>query len=218
MSNKTTDPSIRPTDPKPSLRNESVQLLLSEHERIAQLFIENRQMGERRTSLFLTLITIAIPATAAFSQYFNAGLITPVNLATLGVLLIVGLLTFYRLVERRVMSTELLRAINRIHRYFVEHDPALAAYMAWKADEALPKYVEHRGALPGLRDVVQLLNSLLTGFLIPGTLSLFWLSCPVGLLLSIAFASGGLAWLGQQWYEISWLKKAQARADQETGI
>lgn len=218
MSNKTSGPPIQPAEPKPSLRSESVQLLLSEHERIAQLFIENRQMGERRTSLFLTLITIAIPAMAALSQYLNAGLISPVNLATLGVLSIVGLLTFYRLVERRIVSTELLRAINRIHRYFVEHDPTLAAYMAWKADEALPKYVEPRGALPGLRDVVQLLDSLLVGLLIPSSLSVFWPVCPLGLLLSVAFASGSLAWLGQQWYEISWLKKAQERADQKTGI
>lgn len=206
-----------PAEAKVALKDESVKVLLIEHERIAQLFIENRQMGERRTSLFLTLISIAVPATAAISQYFNTGLITPVNLVTLGVLLVVGLLTFFRLVERRIMSTELLRAINRIHHYFVENDPALADYMPWKADEASPKYVERRGALPGLRDVVQVLNSLLAGLLVPGTVSVFQPTGSLVFFLGIAFVSAILAWLGQQWYERHWLKQAQNTADQFSG-
>lgn len=197
-----------------NLDEASVRLLLAEHERISTLFVENRLMGERRTTLFLTLFTLAAPVIGAFSQYTKTGLLTPMNLGAVAVLLLVGVLTFYRLIERRIVGMELLRAINRIHRYFVEHDPGLAGYLSWKPDETAVRYVEHRGTMPGLRDLVQILNCVLTGFITAGAVGLAAPAVSPVVLAFAVLAPAALAWVAQQRIEEFWLTRAQAAADQ----
>ena len=253
MSGKTLEQQNKSTASRSGLSSESIELLLSEHERLSLLLIENHQMGERRTSLYLTLITIACPVAAAVGQYFQSGLFTAFNAATLGILLIIGLLTFSRLIERLIIRIELLRAINRIHQFFVDRDSALADYLAWPADKtfppfeirmdrpidsqsthrritklsALPGSVMHRlklvflrdflhiGRPSGLRDIVQILNSLLAGLLIPSVISLQLPSTPAGYLVGAAFFVLVLAWGVQQWYESAQLNSAQRRADEK---
>lgn len=194
------------------LSENSIRLLLREHERICELFIENRQMGERRTSLYLTLIAATTPVLAALGQYTRAEFITTLHVVAMGVLLALGFLTFYRLIERRVETINLLRAINRIHRYFVEHDPALANYLTWKADEQRLTYVEYRGTLPGLRDLVQAINPGLCGLVIASALSLVATATPFLVLLVVGLAAAALAFAGQQCLENYYLARAEARA------
>ena len=151
-------PSSRPLN-----EDTSTAFLLAEHERIVKLFLETRESAERRVTLYLTLVTGILTAGVAITQF--AGLETTLEtaLAAAAGLAVLGAVTFQRLLERSMQGTEYLRAINRIHHYFVERDPAIASYLFWPPYDNLPRYDRHGVGGVETREVVAFLNSGFSG-------------------------------------------------------
>jgi hypothetical protein len=186
----------------------STAIMLAEHDRLAALYLHNAQMGEQRTSLYLTVISAALAALLGLVQ-FGAGFPLWTTMGIWAALFVLGLVIFQRLIERRVRGTEYLRAINRIHRYFVERDPALEPYLYWPPCDDQPCFQGEGAAMTGLRDVVALLNSLFAGLLAG---EMLWLAMPAafwGRYLVCGACASLLAWLGQQHYEHRFLANAE---------
>jgi hypothetical protein len=141
----------------------SAEILLAEHNRLAALYLHNVEMGEKRTTLQVSLVSIGTAVLVALPKFDleRFGLWTSLGL-TLGILFF-GLLTFQRLLERRIRAIEYLRAINRIHRYFVIHDASLRTYLSWPVSDDDPPFHVGGTQLTGLRDIVACLNSLFAG-------------------------------------------------------
>ena len=139
----------------------SSEAMLAEHERLAALYLHNAETGEKRTSHYLTVISAGMAVLLGLAQLCSdkQQVLGPAIGLLVG-LLISGLVTFHRLIERRVRATEYLRAINRIHRYFVDLDPALAPHYYWPCCDDAPSSTGSGSALTGLRDVVALQQSL----------------------------------------------------------
>jgi hypothetical protein len=141
--------------------------MIAEHERLAALYLYNSDLGEKRISLYLTVISAGAAVLVGLAQFrFEMSLLLWPAIGFLIGVVVIGLLTFYRLVERRMRATEYLRAINRIHSYFVQHDPTLAPFFYWPACDDIPSFRGKGTALEALRDVVALLNSLFVGALV----------------------------------------------------
>ena len=104
--------------------------LLAEHARLAQLYLETRETAERRVTLFLTLTTTIVGAMIALFQFKLAprDFLETAIAGAIGVLLL-GASTFHRVIERSMQGTEYLRAINRIHHFFVERAPEIRPYL-----------------------------------------------------------------------------------------
>ncbi len=137
--------------------------LLAEHTRLCQLYLSTRETAERRATLFITLTTTILGAIMALFQ-FGKGM-DPFETALAGAIAIVllGATTFHRLLERSMQGTEYLRAINRIHRYFVERAPEAECYLYWPARDDLPRY-DFRGVGGAeTREIVVLINSVFMG-------------------------------------------------------
>jgi Flp pilus assembly protein TadB len=188
----------------------STEAMLAEHERVSALYLYNSEIGEKRVSLYLTLISVGTAVFLGLAQFgIDRELVLWSATAYLAMVALVGALTFERLVERRVRSTQYLRAINRIHCYFVNRDPELLQYYAWPANDNVPSFLGHTGVLSGLRDVVALLNSLSTGAMLAAAgVAIGGL---VHLLVDVIMA--GLAavvvWFVQQGYENRKLAQAE---------
>jgi len=188
----------------------STEAMLAEHERVSALYLYNSEIGEKRVSLYLTLISVGTAVFLGLAQFgIDRELVLWSATAYLAMVALVGTLTFERLVERRVRSTQYLRAINRIHCYFVNRDPELLQYYAWPANDNVPSFLGHTGVLSGLRDVVALLNSLSTGAMLAAAgVAIAGL---VHLLVDVIIA--GLAavvvWFVQQGYENRKLAQAE---------
>lgn len=149
--------------------DKSVEILLMEHQRLSTLYLHNAEMGEKRTTAYLTLVSIGTALLVGISQkgvtdgfllWSSFGLVTGAFLF--------GVLTFQRLLERRVRAIEYLRAINRIHRFFVLKDPTIRDYFYWSAYDDVPPFMARGTTMAGLRDLVAAFNSLFAGVAIGG--------------------------------------------------
>jgi len=154
----------------------SSSFLLAEHERVANLYLHNAAMGERRISIHLLFVAgggtlllnlpnfIGQPAVkGGFFQVIES-LLLPGSLIVL-LMAIEGVLSFQRIIERRLRATEYLRAINKINRFFADRDPSLLKYLPWSPHDDSPTFSGKSIGVADLRDVVAVLNSFFAGAL-----------------------------------------------------
>lgn len=126
----------------------TIQILIREHERLSQLYNENRQLGERRVTMYVSLLAVTVTVLGVLSKdksdYWlkieSFGFAEFMIIAILTIPLIVGWVIFIRLIERRIEATILLRGINLIHGYFCKHNQDLYNYLFWKPTGRLPKF------------------------------------------------------------------------------
>lgn len=142
----------------------ATSFLLAEHQRISELYLSTRETAERRTTLFLTLTTTILGVIVALFQlrlplrdFLETALAGTIGIALLGAI------TFHRLIERSMQGTEYLRAINRIHRYFVECAPGISPYLYWPACDDIPRYDAQGVGGAETREIVMLIDSAFVG-------------------------------------------------------
>ncbi|MBI4672456.1 MAG: hypothetical protein HY741_12430 [Chloroflexi bacterium] len=141
--------------------NQATTFLLAEHARLCELYLSTRETAERRVTLYLTLTTTIVGVSVALWQLGlqQQQILESALAAALGISLL-GLITFHRLLERGMQGTEYLRAINRIHHYFVQHAPEIAPYLFWSPHDNNPRYDMRGVGGAETREVVQLANCL----------------------------------------------------------
>ncbi|HJW89481.1 MAG TPA: hypothetical protein VJ436_02445 [Anaerolineales bacterium] len=189
----------------------STEAMLAEHERLSNLYLNNSEMGERRTTLFFTVFSGGLMVMVAIAQ-LDLELMSIYSSAVvfLSGMLGMGILTFVRLIERRTRAIEYLRAINRIHRYFVKQDPSLNSYYYWQACDDIPPFKGKEAALRGLIDIVAVINSLILGGIVC-LLGIIYLPDANFRILSITIGIivGGVTWWPQFVYESKSLARAE---------
>ena len=135
--------------------------LLAEHERLRALFLSTCESADRRVTLFLTLTTTIVGVSVALSQLGlqTLQLLELALASALGIFLL-GVTTFNRLLERSMQSTEYLRAINRIHHYFIERAPEIEPYLFWAPYDDTPHYDTRGVGGAETREVILLINCI----------------------------------------------------------
>ncbi|MGB8644107.1 MAG: hypothetical protein WCF84_02640 [Anaerolineae bacterium] len=147
--------------------NHATTFLLAEHTRLCALYLETRETADRRTTLFLTLTTTIVGVLVAAFQFKLAprDFLETALAAAVGVV-VLGAITFHRLLERSMQGTEYLRAINRIHRYFVERAPETEPYLYWPAFDDLPAYDLRGVGGAEQREIVVIIDGLFSGAMV----------------------------------------------------
>jgi hypothetical protein len=150
-------------------------------------------MGEKRTSLYLTIVSVSTVAGFGLAQFrIEMAFLTWPGVAVLGVMLVMGVLTFRRLIQRRIRGMEYLRAINRIHRYLVDNDPSLETYYYWAPCDDVPFHGGGSTAVTGLLDVVAGLNGLFAGILVGVAAYALWPSLDLVIFVASGIVAGGI--------------------------
>jgi len=186
----------------------SSQIMIAEHQRLAELYLYNSEMGEKRTSLYVSIVSLGAAGLIGLAQFVDAPLLVwPANVVLTG-MLVLGALTFQRLIERRIRAVENLRALNRIHRYFVDKDAELANYFYWPPCDDIPSFRGKGGAFVGLRDVIAFINSLFGGFLSGEMVAALWPGMHPLAPVSVGLIVGLVLWFLHQYYETMTLDKA----------
>ncbi len=197
-----------------AVEDPSTAVMIAEHERLSALYLYNSDLGEKRISLYLTVVSAGAAVLVGVAQFrVEMSLLLWPGIGFLIAVVLIGFLTFYRLVERRMRATEYLRAINRIHSYFVEHDPSLERFFYWPPCDDIPSFRGKGTALEALRDVVALLNSLFFGALVAvTTFILLSEQYPqLDVVTGVLVAAG--AWFLQEGLERRILAKAEKEAE-----
>lgn len=204
MSTKTTKEILQSTlDPISAV-------LLVEHDRLASLYEHNVAMGDQLFAAYLTVVSLAVALLVGVKelvpQYDSLLLF---ELAILIIISVVGMITFRRLIDRRIRSIEYLRAINRIHHYFVEIEPKSQQYFYWPACDDCPPMRAKGTVLEGLRDIVAVLNSVFLGFVISMMARTWFPELHSLALVLIGIVVGGLIWLMEHKFSETALKHAE---------
>src|SRR5512147_2514142 len=99
--------------PAPDLPSDpSTAVLLAEHARLSSLYQHNVEMGDRYNTAYLQIISLVLALLIGVGGLGkDTRTFLPVEMALLVIVLAVGTVIYRRLVERRIRSTELLRAL-----------------------------------------------------------------------------------------------------------
>lgn len=145
----------------PDAQGQATTFLLAEHSRLCELYLSTRETAERRVTLFLTLTTTIVGVSVALSQLGipTVQLLEVALASSLGIFFL-GIITFHRLLERSMQGTEYLRAINRIHHYFVKHAPEIEPYLFWAPYDDIPRYDTRGVGGAETREVILLVDCI----------------------------------------------------------
>ena len=145
--------------------------MVSELEHTADSVLRNEEDGERRVTVFLTIAGGAGAALAfiAGDEAVEPYEVNPLFVTVLVAMLVVGYVTFVRVVRRNLASDEYKERLNRARTYFVPNraDPRIAKYLPFNPYELELRAEPHwlsigRG---GWLETTAVVNALIAGAL-----------------------------------------------------
>lgn len=175
-------------------------LLIADLEHFGESLWRNEEVGEKRFSFFVTLVTAVIGAMVALTTSDNQ--LSPeamrnIEGAILSALLIFGLLTYLRMIQRNHVTDEYHRTLTYIREQFLSLCSELGSYEVPKRK----KTWWSTWLKGGYAESVGVMNSILLGAL------MFRYFC-VGVEIAIAVS---IAFFGLQWYRASLRKKGDSK-------
>ena len=106
--------------------NESFEkLLLEEYNHMAESFLKNEELGERRVDFFITLtaaILVALIAILKNEIGLQDGKVYLIFFGGFAALLLFGIITLARITHRNIETDKFLNAVARIRQYFVKQN------------------------------------------------------------------------------------------------
>jgi hypothetical protein len=168
-----------------------VQFLLADFESIRSFKEQSVLIGDRRIDIFLALTTALTGGLCLLvTAKIDPRLILFLTLCSSGGMFVIGLFTFFQVIDRDISIVNYIHAINCIRGYFSEKYPDIIPYLLLPTDKMFPKY----NWKPSNRGIPMTINGLLVGTLIIAV-RLFYLniSTPsmesVWILISAFFAT-----------------------------
>ena len=169
-------------------------ILIAEHGRVSSLHKHNVEMGDRYITTYIAFFSALVILLIGIVEFgtLKANELLSSEVLILATIIGIGVITYRRLLERRIKHIEYLRAINRLHAYFVAKDPAIERYLYWPARDDMPPIHTKGTVLGGLIDIVSLLNSVAVG-LIAGLVAIYIQGDGAGYLVPVLVGFAGAA-------------------------
>lgn len=157
-------------------QKQSVSFLLEEYKHLAESFLRNEELGERRFNFFIALTTAVIGALVAIPKVYD-GEVDPIFFFfVLVAVFLFGVVTLVRIIRRNMVTDEYLRRLGRIRRYFADRDPKIQLYLPYPPFDDQPQrkkewkgwkkwYMIFSLGKGGLAEMVALVNSLIVAAL-----------------------------------------------------
>ena len=143
----------------PKTKTETItDFMLAEYQTSAENRLHEIERGQSYVNLFLTItsgaaaLIVLVGQNASPSFYF-------VSVWILFLLLLLGIVSFIRVIERDIRITRHGRSMNRLRRYFAEIEPNVGRYLSYSTHDDTPKYASKGRDRIGLRSVVSLINN-----------------------------------------------------------
>lgn len=185
------------------------EFLLQEYQNLCALQQEAKAVGETRLNFFVTFVALASTALMTV-QAFIVPELRPWLVGGISLLLIIiGAVTYRKMLQRRVAIVIYRRRLSRIRAWFVKYYPAVIPGLPYDMDQTVRMDWGGRGRLGSTAFSVAFINTALIAFavlavclMIGGLPTLVW-AIPAALL------AAALAWGAQIGWKIHWMKKAE---------
>lgn len=144
----------------------SHEFMLQEYKMLQERFQSLREEGIKRLTFFVTLTSAVIGGLLIIGNGMSQSPV-PLKLlwlVALTLLAIIGSGLFRLMPFREASLDRVVRGMNRVRRYFIEHDPALSNYVIYPYHDEPTGYLTEPNS--GLRQAAQTMQSFLLGFAI----------------------------------------------------
>lgn len=190
-----------------------ISLLMAEYDHLAESFLSNEAMGERRINVFFGLIGAVTAVIGLMADNFQTSvdLSRAVLVASL-LLFAVGCATLRRLMERNLATTEFLNGLDRIRAFFAQGRPEFIEVLPFVP---VPKH-RRRVKKPwwgigraGYLEVTAIANCLLVG---GGLVVWLWHVIEPAWAVALATIAALLIWLAQMgWVQVTYRRESTQR-------
>ena len=108
----------------------ATEFMLAEYATLRDLRLSLDSLGENRMNFYFAVISGAVVGLGLFNQLSGlAKTVFFINAAVIVGLLLLGSITFVRMLHRSVNIVEYTRAMNRIRHYFSDKNPDITPYL-----------------------------------------------------------------------------------------
>ena len=177
-------------------------LLIADLEHFGESLWRNEEVGEKRFSFFVTLVTAVIGALVALttSDYKPSHeVMRNLEGAVLLALFIFGLLTYLRMLQRNHVTDEYQRTLNYIRKRLVSLCPELASYEVPKRHKTWwSKWLKG-----GYAETIGTINSILLG-----AIMFRYYRADIALIITVSFT-----FLALQWFRASIRRKGDSEEE-----
>lgn len=158
---------------------EAKDLLLAEYKHFSDSMWKNEEQGERRVKFFITLVTAVMAALVTlWTKPVDAALseqsVLMITVAALGTLLMFGVVTFMRMIQRNYVTEEFKKVLKYIRKNMAQ----LAELNEYAPPLRSSGYLFKGGLAPTMALMNSVLGALIT-----------WLVLPTPLFATAAFVS-----------------------------
>ncbi len=143
-----------------SVNESAVEFMLTEYQALNEARGRVLERGQTYVNLFLTITSGFAAFIAILSQIVTKKeSFFLISSPFLLVLLLLGLVSYIRIIDRNISITRIDRGINRIRRFFVDIEPRIQRFLLYPPHDDTPKYASPGLGRIGLHTIIGVINS-----------------------------------------------------------
>ncbi len=129
-------------------QTKSIEVMINEYNALKDFRKMTFDQSESRVNLYLKMLSVAIVAIPAFSfivgersnnpSAVDYTLLSLIVFFAAMILLYVGIISFYRVIESNISCIRYTRALNRVRRFFYDNDKSIRKYLSLPVVDDLP--------------------------------------------------------------------------------
>jgi hypothetical protein len=185
------------------------EFLLQEYQSLYSLHQEAKAVGETRLNFFITFVATVSTAAIAVQSFISSELRIWVIAGSTVILIILGLATYRKMLQRRAVLIIYRRRLSRIRAWFVKYYPPVIAGLPYDTNQNIKMNWNGKNKLGSTAFSVAFIN---TALITLSVLALGLMSVSLsasGWIVPLALFSGIISWTLHIAWKNNYLKNAE---------
>lgn len=187
------------------------EFLLKEQQSLYALHQDTKAVGETRLNFFVTFVAAVSTGAITLQSFITAELRTWLVGGITIILVIVGLITYRKMLQRREAIILYRRRLSRIRAWFVKYYPPVISGLPYDTTQTIKMDWGEKNQLGSTAFSVAFINTALItlsvlamGLISFGADASLW-------VIPVSLISGAISWVLHIKWKINWMKNAEIR-------
>lgn len=191
------------------------EFLLQEYQSLYALHQDAKAVGDTRLNFFVTFVAAVSTATITMQSFISPELRTWLIGGIAIILIIVGLITYRKMLQRRVAIVIYRRRLSRIRAWFVKYYPPIATGIPYDINQNIKMDWGGKSRLGSTAFSVAFINTaLITLSVLAVCLISFGLNASIW-VIPLSVISAVLSWIFHVSWKNSWMKNAEINDEKD---
>lgn len=180
---------------KSDKRNGAKDFMLLEYDYMTRLHNDAKEVGEKRLNFLIAFSAAIGTVLLAAENLISTQSFRLVSISVLTLAIVIGVITFGKMINRRIAIVIYRRRLSRIRGWFLDNYPSIGSGLPYKVDIKLPMNWGGRFVLGTTASSVAAINILLLAILVILAFYLYSGSSQIVLAVIAAILSGIMKWI-----------------------